>query len=92
MPSYAKPILMIISILNFIVSCVLFTTMNKMGMTLMQRVFSKNNQCMEADVLDITDASVNYIVLSYYFSLSSMIVQFIIGVKYGIRTAIKYAN
>lgn len=92
MPSYAKPILMIISILNFIVSCVLFTTMNKMGMTLMQRVFSKNNHCMEPDVLDITDASVNYIVLSYYFSLSSMIVQFIIGVKYGIRTAIKYAN
>lgn len=92
MPSYVKPILMIISVLNFIVACVLFTTMNKMGVTLMKNVFSKDKQCIEQDVLDITDTSVNYIVLSYYFSLSSIIVQFFIGVKYGIRTAIRYAN
>ena len=47
---------------------------------------------LEEDFLDITGKTVQYIIISYYFSLSSMVVQFIIGIKYGIRTAIKYAN
>ena len=90
-PSYVKPILMIISIINFIVSCVIFTTLNKIGSPI-QEVFSKKNGCLEEDFLDITGKTVQYIMISYYFSLSSMVVQFIIGIKYGIRTAIKYAN
>ena len=90
-PSYVKPILMIISIINFIISCVIFTTLNKIGSPI-EEVFSKKNGCLETDFLDMTGKTIQYIIISYYFSLSSMIVQFIIGVKYGIRTAIKYAN
>ena len=89
MPKYVKPMLMIISILNFVLGIVFYTSIANKPEHL--DLFANRN-CFDALVGPQVENSYNMWSKVWFLSIAALVCEFVIIIYYGIRIAIKYAN
>ena len=89
MPKYVKPMLMIISILNFVLGIVFYTCIATKPEYL---DLFKDRNCFDELVGPQVEKSFNMWTNVWYLSIANLVCEFVIIIYYGIRIAIKYAN
>ena len=90
LPNYVKPLLMIISIINFIIIVTIYSTIN-----FKPDIFDDfyiDEKCIDINYYKYMKPSIKNYQITEILNIISLIISFIVGVKLGIKRGIKYAN
>ena len=88
-PIYVKPTLMIISVVNCIFFCIFFSKIVSTPSIVSE---IKGGNALDPDYYQLLQPSFNSVDTCLKFSYVALGINIVLGVKYGIRTAIKLAS
>ena len=90
LPNYVKPLLMIVSIIEFI-TCAMFFSSIKFHNNIKYDLYKKKN-CLDNNIDQFIKPYIKNYNICEILSVFSSILSFFIGIELGIRRAMKYAN
>ena len=90
LPNYVKPLLMIVSIIEFITCAMLFSLIT-FHPNIMDDLYEKEN-CLDISIHQFIKPLIKYYKICEYLNIIALILSFLNGIYLGIRRAIKYAN
>ena len=90
LPNYVKPLLMVVSIIEFIICAMIFSLIT-FHPGIMDDLYEKEN-CLDKSIDQFIKPYIKNYKICEKMNIISLIISFFIGIYLGIRRAIKYAN
>ncbi len=90
LPNYVKPLLMVVSIIEFIICAMIFSLIT-FHPDIMDDLYEKEN-CLDKSIDQFIKPYIKNYKICEKMNIISLIISFFIGIYLGIRRAIKYAN
>ena len=90
LPNYVKPLLMVVSIIEFIICAMIFSLIT-FHPDIMDDLYEKEN-CLDKSIDQFIKPYIKNYKICEKMNIISLIISFFIGIYLGIRRAVKYAN